>query len=169
MNSLPIQIVDKNDQPLGAASIEEAQTQGLIHRIVRVMIEDDQGRVLLQKRLSTMTLYPNCWDNSAAGHVDFGESYDLAARRELGEEIGLTNVDLQKLGYYQTNGTFESRKLNRFNRAYKVVVPVDTKFKLQADEVSAVQWFTVAKVKQLLSEHPDQVTDGLVDVFERFY
>ena len=51
-----IQIVDEHDQPVGAASMDEAQTKGLWHRIVRVMVEDGQGHVLLQLRGVMATL-----------------------------------------------------------------------------------------------------------------
>ena len=164
-----IQIVNESDIPQGASTISEAQKQGLIHRIARVMVEDPAGNILLQKRQSDRSLYPNCWDNSAAGHVDEGEDYDTAAKREMFEEIGLKDVEIKELGYYQTNGSFEGRKLNRFNKAYKVVVPSDTVFRLESEEVSEVRWFTPEEAHKMLNENPDQVTDGIIEVFQRFY
>jgi isopentenyldiphosphate isomerase len=169
MNHPLITIVDENDQPAGAATMNEAHQKGLIHRIVRVMVEDGQGNLLLQKRVPDATLYPGCWDNSSAGHVDEGESYEVAARRELKEEIGVDDVVLAELGYYQTHGRYKERILNRFTKTYKTVLPADTRFRLQPEEVAAVQWFTLAKAKRLAAEHPDQVTDGLIEVIERFY
>jgi len=43
----------------------------------------------MQKRAVTKDVHPNCWDSSAAGHVDSGETYERAAVRELSEELGV--------------------------------------------------------------------------------
>jgi len=37
------------------------------------------------------------WDSSAAGHLDTGEDYETAARRELEEELGITDTRLLHL------------------------------------------------------------------------
>lgn len=169
MSSTLIQIVDEHDQPIEASTMDDAQKNGKIHRIVRVMVEDPNGNILLQRRAETMTLYPGRWDCSAAGHVDQGEDYLAAAKRELAEEVGIAGAELNELGYYRTHGSFEGRQLNRFNKAYKAVVPSETKLSLQAEEVAATKWFTPDEFKQLAGRHPDQVTDGIVEIYERFY
>jgi 16S rRNA (adenine1518-N6/adenine1519-N6)-dimethyltransferase len=164
-----IQIVDEHDKPTGSASADEAQEKGLLHRIVRIMVEDADGRILLQKRGPSMETFPNCWDHSAAGHVDAGETYGQAAKRELAEEVGIKNVKLERVADYHTMGSFGWRKLKRFNRLYKVRVASDVKLKLQASELCDARWFTGAEVKKLMVEHPDDVTDGLQYVIGRFY
>jgi isopentenyl-diphosphate delta-isomerase type 1 len=169
MPDLLIEIVDENDQPIGVVSMAEAQKKGLSHRIVRIMVEDNAGNVLLQKRSATMILYPGCWDNSAAGHVDQGETYATAAIRELSEEIGLTGVPLVEIGYYSSNTKYKTRLLNRFNKVYKVVIEPNVQFTLQTDEVAGVKWFSVAETKEMILRYPDKVSDGLIDVFERYY
>jgi isopentenyl-diphosphate Delta-isomerase len=169
MGDTLIQIVDEHDEPSGGTPKEVAQQKGLYHRIARIMVEDEAGDVLLQKRTADRELYPGRWDNSAAGHVDEGEDYLTAAKRELAEEIGLREVNLQEMGYYQTHGSFEWRKLNRFNKAYKVVAPKDTEFSLQPEEVAEIKWFKPQELKQLIIDNPEQVTDGVIEVFQRFY
>jgi isopentenyl-diphosphate Delta-isomerase len=168
MSDIPIQIVDENDEPVGAASKDEAQRVGLIHRIARIMVEDEAGNVLIQRRKADKKLYPNCWDNSAAGHVDAGETYEVAARRELEEEIGIEGYDLVEVDHYRTHGSFEGRQLNRFNKLYKAVVPKDVTFRLQADEVAAVKWITRQELAELVT-HKEQVTDGLIEAVEHLY
>ncbi len=163
-------VVDEQDQPVGAKPKQEIWEQGLRHRIARIMVEDKSGNILLQKRADTLQLYPGRWDDSAAGHVDENEEYLQAALRELDEEIGLTNVELQEIGAYENSITFEWRKMNRFNKVYKVVVNrAKTEFKTNPGEVSELKWFTLAEVKNLVKENPDLATDGLRDVIEKFY
>lgn len=169
MAHLPIQIVDENDKPIGQADMPEAHKKGLIHRIVRVMVENHKGEILVQKRSPKMRRWPNCWDNSAAGHVDVGEDYLTAAKRELAEELGIDNVELQEIDTYFTDVKLaDDVILKRFNRLYKIKVD-DTPKNLQADEVTEVKWMTVDEAKKLVKASPDSVTDGLQDVLERYY
>jgi isopentenyldiphosphate isomerase len=133
------------------------------------MVEDEQGRVLLQKRTANMDLYPNCWDHSAAGHVDEGDTYDSAAQRELEEELGLHDMTLEAIAVYHTNGEYRGRILNRFNKLYRVRVPADVQVTIEPEEVSEVRWFSVGDIRTLITEHPEQVTDGLAYVMQEYY
>jgi len=54
---------------------------------VFVVIRDDAGRVLLQRRAGTE--FMNGYYDFPSGHVDTGESFTEAAIRELAEETGL--------------------------------------------------------------------------------
>ncbi len=56
--------------------------------------------MLLQKRSAHVRSGAGKWDDSVAGHVDEGETYLEAATRELAEEIGVVNTDLEEVGYY---------------------------------------------------------------------
>jgi len=165
----PVVIVDDQDREIGTAPLADVWQKGTYHRISRVMVEDGKGRVLLQKRAMHMHLYPGCWDNSAAGHVDEGDTYLEAAKRELAEELGITGVPLEEMWRYRTNGTYEDRILNRFNAVYRAVVDPGTPIRVQVDEVDSVKWFTVAEIKDMIVNHPEKVTDGLIDVINGHY
>jgi isopentenyl-diphosphate delta-isomerase len=163
----PIQIVNDNDEPVGQASMSEAQHKGLYHRIVRVMIENDKGEILLQKRSDKVRM-PNQWDHSAAGHVDVGEDYLTAAKRELKEELGVSSVELKEIDAYFTDNKFEDMILKRFNRLYKATINY-TPQDLQTDEVAEVKWMSLDELKQLIKKAPKSVTQGLQDVIKRYY
>ena len=167
--SAPIQIVDEDDRPLYATTQDEAYRKGLYHRVVRVMISDENGRILLQKRSSTKQIFPNCWDNSAAGHVDSGESYEVAAYRELEEELGISGRHLREIDYYRTSVQYRNMKMNKFVKLYVLQLPGNTKFQLQTKEVAAIQWVSREQLAQLVNEHPDKISDGLQESFDRMY
>ena len=169
MSDLPIQIVDENDRPVRAGTKEEAWQKGLLHRIVRIMAEDKEGNILLQVRDATKPTFPGCWDNSAAGHVDAGESYEEAALRELSEEIGIAHYKIEEVAYYPTHGVFQEKKLNRFNKLYKVVVPHDIHTHLQSDEVVRVKWFTPTEFRELVQKRPQKISDGLAEAYVQCY
>lgn len=164
-----VQVVDENDNPLRGDTRQNIWEQGLFHRVVYVMVESSEGKILLQKRSPKMDTYPDCWDVSAAGHVDAGEAYDVAAARELSEELGLSGLRLDELGKYQSADIFEWRKINRFNMAYRVVTPEETKLFLQESEVGSVKWLNREEIKELVTKHPEQVANGLAAVVAHFY
>lgn len=167
--SFSILVVDEHDRPLDVHSSEEVWQKGLWHRIVRIMIEDRQGRLLLQKRSAKMDLYPGAWDHSAAGHVDEGETYEDGAARELAEETGLRDIALKELSYWQSQKTVHGRILNRFNKLYRGILDSNQLPTPQQAEVDELRWFTRDEAKALAAEHPELVTDGLQGVLKNYY
>lgn len=89
MGQESLTIVDARNRPLGTASRTFVHRNGLAHRSVHILVFDPAGRVLLQKRAPVKDESPGLWDSSAAGHVEAGEHYTHAARRELAEELGI--------------------------------------------------------------------------------
>src|SRR5271163_326450 len=65
----------------------EVHARKLLHRAIHVLIHDAQGCLFLQRRSMGKDTFPGCWDSSCSGHVDAGEDYFTAARRELVEEF----------------------------------------------------------------------------------
>ena len=59
-----------------------------------VIVEDEAGRILLQKRSDN-----NCW-GYAGGSVELDENVEDAAKRELLEETGLTANSLELFGVF---------------------------------------------------------------------
>lgn len=170
MPDLPIQIVDEKNEPAGSATKQEAWRDGLIHRVVRMAIFDTKGRMLVQKRSDQKELFPGRWDNSAAGHVDVGETYEQAALRELEEELGVSGATLEKMGDYYVEVKDNWRIMKRFTRAYRITLkdPLPV-FQLPEDEVASTAWMELDAVRSLVNNHPEQVTDGLEQIVERFF
>lgn len=166
--STPIQIVDEQDNPIGQAPKQEAWAKGLRHRIVRIMIENDHGEILIQHRSPTKDIFPNCWDNSAAGHVDAGEDYLTAALRELKEELGIEGVKLEKIGDYESDETWQGHHFRRFTHVYRLRHSGTPK-KLEQGKIDGVAWMPLDKLKDLVKNHPNEVTDGLRQVIEKYY
>lgn len=83
--------VDAYDRVIGPRERSELHRLGLRHRAVHMLVFDERDELFLQKRSLHKDNNPGLWDTSAAGHVDFGESYEACALRELEEELGLEN------------------------------------------------------------------------------
>ncbi len=82
-------VVDAQDRVIGSEFRDRVHVNNLRHRAIHVLIFNRLGEIFLQKRSIWKDANPGKWDSSAAGHVDAGESYEEAARRELREEIGI--------------------------------------------------------------------------------
>ena len=64
-----------------------------------VIVEDEQGRILLQKRSDN-----HCW-GYAGGSIELDEEVEAAAKRELLEETGLTAHSLELFGVFSGKDT----------------------------------------------------------------
>lgn len=106
-------LVDENDNELGVISIEKAHREGLFHRIVVVYLTKKNGQILVQERMSGRL------DHSSAGHVDPGENYLEAAKRELKEELGIER-ELSELGKTISDEIEPEANNNRIRHIYKI-------------------------------------------------
>ena len=88
----------------------------LQHRAVHVLVYDDQGALLLQKRAATKDIQPGKWDTSVGGHLAVGESYVTAAVRETHEELGLIigDTDLEPVHEYVWRSPVETEHVRTF-------------------------------------------------------
>lgn len=84
-----LEVMDEQNRPLAAFPRAEVHRLGLLHRSVLVLVYNTNNQLYLQQRSSQKQPYPGCWDLSATGHVQLGESTLDAAQRELTEELGI--------------------------------------------------------------------------------
>ena len=82
-------VVDARDRVIGRETRAEVHRRGLLHRAVHIFVYRPDGALFLQKRSPDKDTAPGRWVSSCSGHVDAGEDYETAARRELGEELGI--------------------------------------------------------------------------------
>lgn len=160
----PVQVTDDQDNPLRGGTMDEVQINGLWHRAARVMVKDAEGNVLLQKVPANPYYDGGKWNVSASGHVDEGESYLDAAHREGSEELGtdLNKEDFVEIDYYPSEQQINDRIFRRFNTTYEVTVDREQlHLNPPTDEVEEVRWWSQQDLLELLTKHPDDVTDGL--------
>jgi 8-oxo-dGTP pyrophosphatase MutT (NUDIX family) len=94
--SLKIAIVNEFDEVIGAKLYKEVGRDE-IYRVSSVWVVVPSGKgykVLIAQRKLTKKHDPGKWGPSAAGTVEEGETYEINAVKELGEEVGLTGATL---------------------------------------------------------------------------
>jgi len=128
-----LDIVDKNDQVVGTAPKPDVYTRLLCHRIVHVLIFNDQGKMALQMRSAKVSFCPLHWSTAVGGHVQSGETYETAGLREYEEELGMkSQLQFLRKDFYQLPNrpdkflvTFTSNFNGPFNPDLEVVEKVD--------------------------------------------
>ena len=107
-----VDLVDDDDVVIGTGLRSDCHGDpSLIHRAVHVLVFNDQGKLLLQKRSADKLIQPGKWDSSVGGHLDLGEDYRHAAAREMYEEIGVQNVPLTELYRSKIRNQIESENI----------------------------------------------------------
>ena len=136
--------IDENENNLGEVSVLKAHQEGLLHKISVVYLTNDKDQILIQKRNDGR------FDHSAAGHVDVGESYLKAAKRELKEELGVRDVELTKIGDCSSkeNG-------GKIRHKFGVFQCKTNPNKLNPDEVEEVFWADPDKIWNDMKEDDD--------------
>ena len=89
----------------------------LLHPVVHLHVFNPEGALFLQRRPEWKDIQPGRWDTAVGGHVDWGETIDEALRREVSEEIGLTDFTPTFLCRY----VFESRRERELVHVYQAV------------------------------------------------
>jgi isopentenyl-diphosphate delta-isomerase len=85
-------LVDPRDNAIGTMEKMEAHEKGELHRAFSILLFNDAGEVLMQKRSQHKYHSSGLWTNTCCSHPLPGERMEDAARRRLKEEMG---IDLQ--------------------------------------------------------------------------
>ncbi|MEK7613796.1 MAG: NUDIX domain-containing protein [Patescibacteria group bacterium] len=160
-------VVFVNDEnlPVGAGTIDDAVRHGYALRIARVILINEKGEWLLQRRSSTIRM-PLLWNESATGHVDVGETDMQAAAREMKEEIGAEGVALSEVGSLYLEEPRDGLIKKSFHTLYvgvfNGVVTIDT------SEVSEVRWIAPRELRVWMTSAPQDFTVGALLALEFF-
>jgi mevalonate kinase len=147
-------VVDKDDNIVGYKTRFECHHNPLlIHRTVGVLIYNDKGQLLLQKRSSTKDMDPGFWGISAAGHVTRGQTDEEAVKREMKEEIGI-EVPVVFVGKYMVGDTRETERTAIYKGMY------NGPFIPHPQEVASLQFFDPREIRLKVASKEIQLTYG---------
>ncbi|MCJ8329451.1 MAG: NUDIX domain-containing protein [Lentisphaeria bacterium] len=138
------ELVDEEGNIIGEALRSDCHSNpDLLHRVAHVLVFRSNGDLILQYRPAHKDIQPDKWDSSVGGHLDKGETPDIAAHREMKEELGIES-DLQFIYSYIWRSDRESELVSTYTCIY------DGELFPPADEVDELRDWSPAEIEESL-------------------
>ncbi len=141
-------LVTEQGEIIGAATRRECHSGSmLLHPVVHLHIFNSAGDILLQKRSARKDIQPNKWDTSVGGHIDLGESVDIALKRETSEELGLTEFEPTQLYQYVFKSSVEHELVTTFSTTIESIDQIT----FDPEEIDEVRFWSIEEIKANLN------------------
>lgn len=147
-----VTIIDLSDQVVDSLPRSEVKKIGHTYRVTYILVFNRSGEVLVQRRTDCKDWCPGRFDLAAGGIIQFNESYELSARRELEEELGITPPLKPCFDMFYDDIKAPIRNRN-WGRVYACVD--EGPFRLQPEEVASASFMSIDSA---LALDPETVT-----------
>jgi isopentenyl-diphosphate delta-isomerase len=155
-NEEQIILVDQNDAQVGAMGKLATHEKGLLHRGFSIIVKNDKGEIMLQKRARGKYHSGGLWTNTCCGHPKDTEDLTSAVHRRLKEEMGFDCKLKEILTFiYEVNldkGLKENEFLHVFLGKYNNAPA------LNPEEADDWKWITMEDLKADIAKNPDKYT-----------
>lgn len=140
-------IVDEDGKVTGSASRGECHNGSkLLHPVVHLHVFNSKGDLYLQRRPDWKDIQPGKWDTAVGGHIDFGETPEEALRREVREELGITDFVPEFVEKY----VFESKREREL--VYVNRTTYDGEIRPSADELDGGRFWTLQEIREAMGK-----------------
>ena len=140
-------LVNESGKVVGKATRAECHSGSkLLHPVVHLHIFNRAGDLLLQKRSLRKDIQPGKWDTAVGGHVDYGESIDEALRREVREELGVTDFTPQLWRTYLFESKIERELVYSFRTIY------EGPFNPDPEELDGYRFWKISEIKEAIGK-----------------
>jgi 16S rRNA (adenine1518-N6/adenine1519-N6)-dimethyltransferase len=151
-------VVDENDVVVSQATRADVHANNWNHRAVHIFVYNRAGELFLQKRSHLKDREAGKWDSSAAGHLDAGEAYAVAAEREVQEELGV-----------QAEVTFAGRLPASEHTGFEFIeiyrASAEGPFHLHPLEIETGSFFPPDWIAAWIQQRPQDFAPGFVECF----
>ena len=147
-----VTVIDLADNVVDALPRPVVKGRGYTYRVTYILVFNQAGEILVQARSDTKDWSPGLFDLAAGGIIQQGESYELSARRELEEELGISPSLTGHFDLFYDDLKSPVRNRN-WGRVFSCVH--EGPFRLQPEEVVSAEFMSVDSA---LALDPDRVT-----------
>ncbi len=135
-------VVDADGNIIGSVTRGHAHDGSkILHPVVHLHVFNSRGDLYLQHRPAWKDIQPDKWDTAVGGHVDLGENIDIALKREVREELGITDFTPERLGHY----VFESKREREL--VYVHCCHYDGEIKPSKEELNGGKFWTKQEIE----------------------
>lgn len=139
-------LVDEEGNIIGAATRGECHDGSKkLHPVIHLHVFNSKGELYLQKRPEWKDIQPGKWDTSVGGHVDLGESVEIALKREAQEELGISDFKPEILAHY----IFESERERELVFAHKTIYDGVVN---PSEELDGGRFWSIDEIKEQLGK-----------------
>ncbi len=151
-------LVNERDEQIGVMEKLDAHRDGgRLHRAFSVFVFDERGRMLLQRRASVKYHFPLLWTNACCGHPRPGEDVKVAARRRVGEELGV-DVEVAPRFTFEYQATDPATRLSEHEIDHVFVGRLRGSPDPNPDEVDALAWWPIGDLLTDVDVRPHAYT-----------
>ncbi|HUF60501.1 MAG TPA: 16S rRNA (adenine(1518)-N(6)/adenine(1519)-N(6))-dimethyltransferase RsmA [Verrucomicrobiales bacterium] len=167
-------VVDAADQVTGSSTRDEVHRRALLHRAVHVFLFNRRGELFLQKRSRLKDSHPGRWDSSASGHLDSGETYLAAARRELCEELGQVSAGPGAPGAPDGTAPLEeiavlpATPANGWEHIRLFAAPARDPVRFPSSEIETGDFFPLDVIRRWVARRPGDFAGGFLECFHAY-
>lgn len=156
-----VDIVDENDKVIGKGERGKVHSSNTWHRGVHIFVFNTEGKLLVERRISTKDIYPDYYGCSVSEHVKAGESYEEAAGRGLMEELGIGKAEIKELAVIKIRIP-EDLMINRF---YEAKVGKED-LKMQAEEKEGIEFMGIGEIQKHIRKKEKKFAPWFLECFE---
>ena len=162
-------VINEKDEVIQVLPRSEVYKHLHQHRIVHILIFNDQGEMLLQKRSKNTRYKPLAWSTSVGGHINAGESYEDAGLREYQEELGTTSP-LKLLGKdWYINTDTEYKDMIGHKKILCTFTSINNgPFAIDKNDVEEVAFFPLAEIKKMI-HNDEKFHPELLFLLKKYY
>lgn len=165
-----VELVNHVGRAVGTQTVEEAhQAPGQLHRAFSVVLIDEDGRILLQRRSASKTRFASLWANACCGHPAPGQSVAASANQRLREELGLGPITLIDAGVYvyYAKDPSAGRVEFEYDHVLMGTVSAEAALKPNPDEVADLRWVNRHQLEASLDASPESYAPWLSGIISR--
>ena len=154
-------LVNFQDHLVKTGTKEDAKKMKLFTRSIHILLFNKKGEIMICKSPANKKTYSNLITSSSGGHVEQGETYKIAAKRELREELNI-KISLKDLGRFDVITANERAIHHLFIGKSNKKVSVDP------NEISRYYFLSAKNIKNNINLHPRKYAKPFIEAFKYY-
>lgn len=157
-----VDVVNQADVPVGSVKRENVFATHAGFRVAHVLIFNSQKELLLQRLAFSRKRNPGAWGSSVASYLFASESYEAAAARRVGDELGVQVPSLTFIGKTEMMDDGCQKFISVFT------MDNDGPFFFDRSHIEQIEFVPVVGVQKMIEDGTRRFTPTFLHVF-RYY